>query len=41
MYERQGRLAEYDALVQKYNNDRREYLRKWKGLDGEIVEALS
>ncbi|MCU1347693.1 MAG: hypothetical protein JWO56_723, partial [Acidobacteria bacterium] len=28
------------ALVQKYNNDRREYLRKWKGLDEEIVNAI-
>jgi phosphoenolpyruvate carboxykinase (ATP) len=40
MYERQGRLAEYDALVQKYNTDRREYLRKWKGLDEEIAGAI-
>src|SRR5207253_8474315 len=40
MYERQGRLEEYNALVQKYNNDRREYLRKWKGLDQEIVDAI-
>jgi phosphoenolpyruvate carboxykinase (ATP) len=40
MYERQGRLDEYNQLVAKYNNDRREYLRKWKGLDGEIVEAI-
>jgi phosphoenolpyruvate carboxykinase (ATP) len=40
MYERQGRLDEYAALVEKYNNDRREYLRKWKGLDEEIVNAI-
>ncbi|MFZ2491674.1 MAG: phosphoenolpyruvate carboxykinase [Thermoanaerobaculia bacterium] len=40
MYERQGRLDEYNALVQKYNTDRREYLRKWKGLAPEIVEAI-
>jgi len=40
MYQRQGRLDEYNALVQKYNNDRREYLRKWKGLDEEIVKAI-
>src|ERR1700730_16373552 len=37
MYERQGRLAEYTELVSKYNQDRREYLRKWKGLSEEIV----
>src|SRR5687767_15902332 len=40
MYERQGRLDEYQQLVQKYNNDRREYLRKWKGLSSEVVEAV-
>src|SRR6266446_6222891 len=37
MYERQGRLDEYNALVAKYNDDRRAYLRKWKGLADEIV----
>ncbi|MBV8519716.1 MAG: phosphoenolpyruvate carboxykinase [Acidobacteria bacterium] len=40
MYERQGRLDEYNALVEKYNKDRRDYLRKWKGLDEEIVNAI-
>ena len=40
MYERQGRMDEYKQLVQKYNNDRREYLRKWKGLSEEIVKAI-
>ncbi|HEX6094851.1 MAG TPA: phosphoenolpyruvate carboxykinase [Thermoanaerobaculia bacterium] len=40
MYERQGRLDEYGQLVAKYNNDRREYLRKWKGLSEEIVNAI-
>jgi len=40
MYERQGRLDEYNALVKKYETDRREYLRKWKGLDEEIVNAI-
>jgi phosphoenolpyruvate carboxykinase (ATP) len=40
MYERQGRLDEYNALVAKYNTDRREYLRKWKGLSEEIVDAI-
>jgi phosphoenolpyruvate carboxykinase (ATP) len=40
MYERQGRIDEYNALVAKYNNDRREYLRKWKGLSEEIVDAV-
>jgi phosphoenolpyruvate carboxykinase (ATP) len=40
MYERQGRVDEYNELVQKYNNDRREYLHKWKGLDSEISDAI-
>jgi len=40
MYERQGRLDEYNGLVAKYNTDRREYLRKWKGLADEIVNAI-
>jgi phosphoenolpyruvate carboxykinase (ATP) len=40
MYERQGRLDEYNQLVAKYNNDRREYLRKWKGLSEEIANAI-
>jgi len=40
MYERQGRLTEYRELVDKYNKDRREYLRKWKGLSEEIVNAI-
>jgi phosphoenolpyruvate carboxykinase (ATP) len=40
MYERQGRLDEYRGLVEKYNNDRREFLRKWKGLSEEIVKAI-
>ncbi|HYM59922.1 MAG TPA: phosphoenolpyruvate carboxykinase [Thermoanaerobaculia bacterium] len=40
MYERQGRGDEYRELVNKYNTDRREYLRKWKGLSDEIVNAI-
>jgi phosphoenolpyruvate carboxykinase (ATP) len=40
MYERQGRLDEYNQLVAKYNDDRRAYLRKWKGLSEEIVNAI-
>ncbi|HET7712417.1 MAG TPA: phosphoenolpyruvate carboxykinase [Thermoanaerobaculia bacterium] len=40
MYERQGRVEEYQQLVAKYNADRREYLRKWKGLSEEIVSAI-
>ncbi len=40
MYERQGRLDEYNQLVAKYNRDRREYLHKWPGLSAEIVKAI-
>jgi len=40
LYQRQGRLGEYNELVAKYNRDRREYLRKWKGLSEEIVNAI-
>ena len=40
MYERQGRLDEYKQLVEKYNKDRREYLRKWPGLNEDIVKAI-
>jgi len=40
LYERQGRSDEYRQLVDKYNNDRREYLRKWPGLDERIVTAI-
>jgi phosphoenolpyruvate carboxykinase (ATP) len=40
MYERQGRGDEYRELVRKYNDDRRQYLKKWKGLSDEIVKAV-
>jgi phosphoenolpyruvate carboxykinase (ATP) len=40
MYERQGRVDEYNSLVAKYKNDRGEYLRKWPGLSPEIIEGL-
>jgi len=40
LYERQGRIDEYNQLVAKYNHDRHEYLAKWKGLSPEIVSAI-
>jgi phosphoenolpyruvate carboxykinase (ATP) len=40
LYERQGRGDEYAQLVARYNDDRRAYLRKWKGLNQEIVCAI-
>ena len=40
LYARQGRGDEYAQLVAKYNDDRRAYVRKWKGLDEEVVSAI-
>lgn len=40
LYERQGRIDEYQALVDKYKAERRQYLQKWEGLDSRIVEAI-
>ncbi len=40
MYERQGRLDEYQALVDKYKTERKQYLQKWEGLDARIVDAI-
>jgi phosphoenolpyruvate carboxykinase (ATP) len=40
MYERQGRLDEYNALVEKYRTERRDYMKKWEGLSETIAGAL-
>jgi phosphoenolpyruvate carboxykinase (ATP) len=40
LYERQGRLDEYEGLVEKYTTERGAYLRKWEGLDERIVNAV-
>ncbi|HVR42532.1 MAG TPA: phosphoenolpyruvate carboxykinase [Thermoanaerobaculia bacterium] len=40
LYERQGRMDEYQKLVERYLRERKEYLRKWEGLDRRIVEAI-
>ncbi|MEO8216556.1 MAG: phosphoenolpyruvate carboxykinase [Acidobacteriota bacterium] len=40
LYERQGRSEEYRQLVEKYNKDRREYLKKWPELSAAIVDAI-
>lgn len=40
LYERQGRLEEYRAAVERLKLDRRAYLDGWKGLRPEIIEAL-
>ena len=35
-----GDSTNYNSLVEKYNQDRREYLRKWPGVSSEIVDAI-
>jgi phosphoenolpyruvate carboxykinase (ATP) len=39
LYERQGRLDEYTALVERFKSERAEYLKKFPGLRREILEA--
>jgi len=41
LYERQGRMDEYRALVEKLKTDRREYLATFPGLRPEIVNAVA
>ena len=41
LYERQGRLDEYQGMVARLKTERREYLESWKGLRAEIVAAGS
>jgi phosphoenolpyruvate carboxykinase (ATP) len=40
LYERQGRIDEYDEIVGRLTEERRLYLRSFPGLDASIVEAL-
>jgi phosphoenolpyruvate carboxykinase (ATP) len=40
LYERQGRLDEYAAIVSALTDERREYLRSYPGLDESIVNAI-
>jgi phosphoenolpyruvate carboxykinase (ATP) len=39
-YEAQGRKAEYEEIVAKLRSERRDYIRKFQGIDASIVEAL-
>jgi phosphoenolpyruvate carboxykinase (ATP) len=41
LYERQGRLEEYNQIVERLKHERREYMQKWEGLNPEIFEALN
>ena len=40
LYEAQGRLDEYDAMVDRLKSERREYIRGFPGLDESIIAAL-
>jgi hypothetical protein len=33
-------VAEYNQIVERLKNERREYMQKWEGLNPEISEAL-
>ena len=39
LYERQGRMAEYEAMVERMKTERRSYLRSFDGLDEAIVKS--
>ncbi|HVS45007.1 MAG TPA: phosphoenolpyruvate carboxykinase (ATP), partial [Candidatus Dormibacteraeota bacterium] len=41
LYERQERMDEYNAIVEKLRRERREYLAKFAGLRQEILDAVS
>jgi len=40
LYERQGRLEEYNAMVARLKSERREYLASFPGLDDSIVKSI-
>ena len=40
LYERQGRMDEYNQIVERLKTERREYMAKWEGLNPEIAEAI-
>ncbi|MEK6289300.1 MAG: phosphoenolpyruvate carboxykinase [Acidobacteriota bacterium] len=40
LYERQGRTDEYEQIVERLKNERREYMAKWEGLNPEMVQAV-
>ncbi len=41
LYERQGRLAEYDAMVARLKRERKEFLSSFPGLNEDIVKSIS
>jgi phosphoenolpyruvate carboxykinase (ATP) len=40
LYERQGRLDEYNAMVARIKQERRDYLASFEGLDAAIVKSI-
>ena len=40
LYERQGRVGEYDAMVTRLKRERREYLSSFSGLDESLVKSI-
>ena len=40
LYERQGRLDEYDAMVSRLKKERRDYLASFAGLDEAITKSI-
>ncbi|MBI3649953.1 MAG: phosphoenolpyruvate carboxykinase [Acidobacteria bacterium] len=40
LYERQGRMDEYQQMVEKLKTERRDYMKKWAGLNPEIAAAV-
>jgi phosphoenolpyruvate carboxykinase (ATP) len=40
LYERQGRSDEYRQMVERLKAERREYMKKWEGLNSEISRAV-
>jgi phosphoenolpyruvate carboxykinase (ATP) len=40
LYERQGRMEEYNAMVSRLKGERREYLASFTGLDDAVVKSI-
>jgi phosphoenolpyruvate carboxykinase (ATP) len=40
LYERQARVAEYDAMVARLKQERKEYLASFRGLDESVVKSI-
>ncbi len=40
LYEAQGRMDEYNQIVERLKHERREYMQKWEGLNPEIAQAI-